>query len=65
MSIKSELVDVARRSSSVADSRIASLDVEIQKQLDDKSRIKTRLENISKERGNKLLSLTHLFNFGV
>ncbi|XP_013666708.2 E3 ubiquitin-protein ligase BRE1-like 1 isoform X1 [Brassica napus] len=53
MSIKSELVDVARRSSSVADSRIASLDVEIQKQLDDKSRIKTRLENISKERGRK------------
>ncbi|CAN7138347.1 unnamed protein product [Brassica rapa subsp. narinosa] len=53
ISIKNELVDVARRSSSVADSRMASLDVEIQKQVDYKSRIKTRLENISKERGRK------------
>ncbi|KAJ4904262.1 E3 ubiquitin-protein ligase BRE1-like 1 [Raphanus sativus] len=54
MSIKSELVDVVRRSSAVADSRIASLDVEIQKQVDEKMRIRTRLENnISKEQGRK------------
>ncbi|ESQ39129.1 hypothetical protein EUTSA_v10001306mg [Eutrema salsugineum] len=53
MNIKNELVDVSRRTSSVADSRIASLDVEIQKQLDEKLRIKTRLGNISRERGRK------------
>lgn len=62
MSIKSELVDVARRSSAVADSRIASLDVEIQKQVDEKTRIRTRLENnISKERGNRLVHCDFLF----
>lgn len=58
MNIKSELVDVSRRSSAIADSKIASLDVEIQKQLDEKKRIKTRLGNISKERGHKFITLT-------
>uniref|UniRef100_A0A1J3ITI9 E3 ubiquitin protein ligase n=1 Tax=Noccaea caerulescens TaxID=107243 RepID=A0A1J3ITI9_NOCCA len=53
INIKSELIDVSRRSSAVADSRIASLDVEIQKQLDEKKRIKTRLGSISRERGRK------------
>ncbi|CAN8286415.1 unnamed protein product [Cochlearia groenlandica] len=53
MNIKNELVDVSRRSSAVADSRIASLDAEIQKQLDEKKRIKTRFGNISKEQGRK------------
>lgn len=58
MNIKNELVDVSRRSSAVADSKIASLDVEIQKQLDEKKRIKTRLGNLSRERGHKLITLT-------
>ncbi|KAG7570506.1 Zinc finger RING-type [Arabidopsis thaliana x Arabidopsis arenosa] len=53
MNIKNELVDVSRRTSAVADSRMASLDSEIQKQLDEKMRIKTRLGNISRERGRK------------
>ncbi|KAL0720488.1 hypothetical protein Bca4012_035087 [Brassica carinata] len=53
LNIKNELVDVSRRTAAVADSRMASLDVEIQKQLDEKTRIKTRLGNISKERGRK------------
>ncbi|KAJ0258580.1 E3 ubiquitin protein ligase [Hirschfeldia incana] len=53
LNIKNELVDVSRRTAAVADSRIASLDVEIQKQLDEKTRIKTRLGNIPKERGRK------------
>ncbi|XP_013692234.1 E3 ubiquitin-protein ligase BRE1-like 1 isoform X1 [Brassica napus] len=55
LNIKNELVDVSRRIASVADSRMASLDVEIQKQHDEKARIKTRLGNISKERGRKEL----------
>ncbi|XP_009143087.1 E3 ubiquitin-protein ligase BRE1-like 1 isoform X2 [Brassica rapa] len=55
LNIKNELVDVSRRTSAVADSRMASLDVEIQKQHDEKTRIKTRLGNISKERGRKEL----------
>lgn len=58
MNIKNELVDVSRRTSAVADSRMASLDSEIQKQLDEKMRIKTRLGNISRERGHKLITLT-------
>ncbi|KAJ4892345.1 E3 ubiquitin-protein ligase BRE1-like 1 [Raphanus sativus] len=53
LNIKNELVDVSRRTASVTDSRMASLDVEIQKQLDEKTRIKTRLGNIPKERGRK------------
>ncbi|XP_020882677.1 E3 ubiquitin-protein ligase BRE1-like 1 isoform X1 [Arabidopsis lyrata subsp. lyrata] len=53
MNIKNELVDVSRRTSAVADSRMASLDSVIQKQLDEKMRIKTRLGNISRERGRK------------
>lgn len=58
MNIKNELHDVSRKTSAVADSRMATLDVEIQKQLDEKMRIKTRLENISRERGHKLITLT-------
>lgn len=58
MNIKNELHDVSRKTSAVADSRMATLDVEIQKQLDEKLRIKTRLENISRERGHKLITLT-------
>ena len=54
LNIKNELVDVSRRTSAVADSRMASLDVEIQKQHDEKTRIKTRLGNISKERGKHI-----------
>ena len=54
LNIKNELVDVSRRTSAVADSRMASLDVEIQKQHDEKTRIKTRLGNISKEEFEKV-----------
>ncbi|XP_019082403.1 PREDICTED: E3 ubiquitin-protein ligase BRE1-like 1 isoform X1 [Camelina sativa] len=53
MNVKNELVDVSRRTSAVTDSKMATLDVEIQKQLDEKNRIKTRLGNITRERGRK------------
>jgi E3 ubiquitin-protein ligase BRE1 len=53
INIKNELGDVSRKTSAVTDSRMASLDSEIQKQLDEKMRIKTRLGNISRERGRK------------
>ncbi|CAN8318537.1 unnamed protein product [Cochlearia groenlandica] len=59
MNIKNELVDVSRRFSAVADSRIATLDLEIQKQLEEKTRIKTRLGNISREKGHKMTTLTN------
>ncbi|XP_010544588.1 PREDICTED: E3 ubiquitin-protein ligase BRE1-like 1 [Tarenaya hassleriana] len=53
LSMKSELVDVSRRSSAVSDARIASLEMELEKQLDEKKQITTKLEEIPGDRGRK------------
>lgn len=53
LNMKNDLVDVFRRSSAVSDSRIADLRMEIQKQIDEKLRIETRLEEASREPGKK------------
>lgn len=51
--IKNDLVDVLRRSSAVSDSRIADLRMEIQKQIEGKLRIETKLEEASREPGKR------------
>lgn len=52
MNIKNDLVDVFRRSSSVVDSKIADLRMEIQKQTNERNMIETKLGDASKEPGN-------------
>lgn len=49
--MKNDLVDVFRRSSAVADFRIADLGIEIQKQIDERNRIETKMEEASREPG--------------
>ncbi|XP_044493657.1 E3 ubiquitin-protein ligase BRE1-like 1 isoform X3 [Mangifera indica] len=51
--IKNDLVDVLRRSSAVSDSRIADLRMEIQKQIEGKLGIETKLEEASREPGKR------------
>ncbi|GAV90855.1 zf-C3HC4_3 domain-containing protein [Cephalotus follicularis] len=51
--MKTDLVDVFQRSSAIADSRIADLQIEIQKQIDERNRIETKLENASGDPGRK------------
>lgn len=51
MNLKNDLIDVFRRSSTVADSRIAWLEMEIQKHMQERSMIEAKLEEASREPG--------------
>ncbi|GLU00395.1 hypothetical protein SLE2022_177700 [Rubroshorea leprosula] len=53
VSIKNDLVDVFRRTSAVADSRASDLGIEIRRQIDEMKKIKTKLEEASREPGRK------------
>lgn len=53
MNLKNDLIDVFRRSSTVADSRIAWLEMEIQKHMQERSMIEAKLEEASREPGRK------------
>lgn len=51
--VKSDILDVLQKNCVVADSRILELGVEIQKQLDERKMIETRLEEASRESGRR------------
>lgn len=51
--IKNDMVDVFRRSSAIDDSRAADLRVEIQKQIEERNRLESKLEEASREPGSK------------
>uniref|UniRef100_A0A5B7BUQ2 E3 ubiquitin protein ligase n=1 Tax=Davidia involucrata TaxID=16924 RepID=A0A5B7BUQ2_DAVIN len=53
MIMKNDLVDVFHRSSAVAESRITELEIEMQKQINEKNLIETKLEEGSREPGRK------------
>ncbi|KAG6784625.1 hypothetical protein POTOM_010323 [Populus tomentosa] len=53
LNVKNDLVDVCRRSTAVVDSRIAVLGKEIQKQINERNMIETKLEEASREPGRK------------
>ncbi|XP_059633890.1 E3 ubiquitin-protein ligase BRE1-like 1 [Cornus florida] len=53
MNMKNDLVDVFHRSSAVTNSRITELGSEIQKQINERNLIETKLEQASKEPGRK------------
>ncbi|XWS35628.1 hypothetical protein CRYUN_Cryun20dG0013300 [Craigia yunnanensis] len=53
LSIKNDIADVFRRSLAVADSRASHLGAEIQRQLDERKRIESKLEEASREPGRK------------
>ncbi|KAK3195140.1 hypothetical protein Dsin_026450 [Dipteronia sinensis] len=53
LNMKNDLVDVFRRSSSLADARIADLGIEIQRHIDERNRIDIKLEEASREPGRK------------
>ncbi|XP_051144585.1 E3 ubiquitin-protein ligase BRE1-like 1 [Andrographis paniculata] len=55
--MKSELVDVLRRSSAVSNSRISDLEAEIQRCIKEKHLIETKLDEASKEPGGKEIML--------
>lgn len=53
MNIKNDIVDVFRRSSAVADSRATDLKIEIQRQIEERNRIESKLKEASRESGYK------------
>ncbi|KAL5862273.1 hypothetical protein ACOSQ3_003554 [Xanthoceras sorbifolium] len=53
LNMKNDLVDVFRRSSALADARIADLGIEIQRQIDVRNSIEFKLEEASREPGRK------------
>lgn len=53
MNLKNDLLDVLHRSSTVADSRINDLEMEIQKHKRERNLIEMRLEEASREPGIK------------
>ncbi|KAK7817607.1 e3 ubiquitin-protein ligase bre1-like 1, partial [Quercus suber] len=53
LSIKNDMVDVFRRSSTIDDSRATDLRVEIQKQIEERNRLESKLEEASREPGRK------------
>lgn len=53
LSIKNDMVDVFRRSSTIDDSRATDLRVEIQKQIEERNRLESKLEEASREPGFK------------
>ncbi|XP_050237140.1 E3 ubiquitin-protein ligase BRE1-like 1 isoform X2 [Mercurialis annua] len=53
LGMKNDLVDVFRRSSSVVDSRIADLGIEIKRQINERNMIQSKLEEASREPGRK------------
>ncbi|CAK9153322.1 unnamed protein product, partial [Ilex paraguariensis] len=53
MILKNDLLDVFHRCSAVDDSRIAELGIELQKRINERNLIESKLEEASKERGRK------------
>ncbi|KDP28843.1 hypothetical protein JCGZ_14614 [Jatropha curcas] len=53
LGIKNDLAEVFRRSSAVVESRIADLGLEIQRQINERNMIETKLEEASREPGRK------------
>ncbi|KAF8364884.1 hypothetical protein HHK36_033134 [Tetracentron sinense] len=53
VTVKVDLADIFRRASAVADSRISELEKEIQKRIDERIMIETKLEEASREPGRK------------
>lgn len=53
--MKNDLVEVCRRSTAVVESRIADLGKEIQKQINERNMIETKLEEASREPGVLLM----------
>ncbi|XP_028119554.1 E3 ubiquitin-protein ligase BRE1-like 1 isoform X3 [Camellia sinensis] len=53
MNMKNDLVDVFNRNAAVAECRTTELQIEIQKQINEKNLIETRLEEASREPGRK------------
>lgn len=53
LNIKNDVVDVFRRSSVVADSRATDLEIEIQKQIEERNMIESKLKEASREPGRK------------
>ncbi|KAJ8541679.1 hypothetical protein K7X08_002495 [Anisodus acutangulus] len=53
MNLKNDIIDVFRRSSTIADSRIAWLEKEIQKHMQERNMIEAKLQEASKEPGRK------------
>ncbi|KAL5794940.1 hypothetical protein ACOSP7_003534 [Xanthoceras sorbifolium] len=53
LNMKNDLVDVFRRSSALADARIADLGIEIQRQIDVRNSIEFKLEEASREPGRE------------
>ncbi|KAJ7962070.1 E3 ubiquitin protein ligase [Quillaja saponaria] len=53
--IKSELVGFFQRSSAVADFRVSDLEIEIQKQIEDRNMIESKLDEAAREPGRKQL----------
>ncbi|KAJ6391015.1 hypothetical protein OIU77_025091 [Salix suchowensis] len=53
LNMKNDLVEVCRRSTAVVESRIADLGKEIQKQINERNMIETKLEEASREPGRK------------
>ncbi|KAK6920353.1 hypothetical protein RJ641_016257 [Dillenia turbinata] len=54
MNMKSDLLDVFRRSSAVAESRITELELEIKKHIDERNLIEAKLEDASREPSMKI-----------
>lgn len=57
--MKTDLADVCQRSSAFAASRAADLKVEIQKLMDERIRIETKLEEASREPGKYMFCFEH------
>ncbi|KAF3440070.1 hypothetical protein FNV43_RR18348 [Rhamnella rubrinervis] len=53
LNVKNDVVDVAQRSSVLVDSRITDLRIDIQKYIDQRKIIETKLEEASREQGRK------------
>lgn len=53
LNVKNDVLDVLRRSSAILASRVADLEREIQKQIDQRNMIETKLEEASREQGRK------------
>ncbi|KAF9687687.1 hypothetical protein SADUNF_Sadunf02G0119000 [Salix dunnii] len=53
LNMKNDMVEVCRRSTAVVESRIADLGKEIQKQINERNMIETKLEEASREPGRK------------
>ncbi|XP_024032871.1 E3 ubiquitin-protein ligase BRE1-like 1 [Morus notabilis] len=53
LNVKSDVIDVLRRSSAIVDSKSTDLRIEIQKQIDERKMIETKLDQASREPGRQ------------